>query len=151
MTSASTSVYKASMLAGLMVVSVVGCGASHPPNGSSEGSLDLATNADPAPVTIRQKMNREQQIAHAKKHLAEKLKIDQSEISLAGAQAVTWRSGAMGCPKPGMMYTMALVPGMLMVLNVAGRSYRYHASTNGEPAYCPAERAESPGGSPADM
>ena len=140
------SLYITTLAASFMMVTVVGCGTAHDSNaGSPDVTVDITQ------VQRAQKMNKEQQIASAQKHLAGKLQIEESEITLTSAQAVTWRSGAMGCPKPDMMYTMALVPGILIVLNVTGRSYRYHASTNGEPAYCPAERVESAGGGPTDM
>jgi hypothetical protein len=38
----------------------------------------------------------------------------------------------------------ALIPGVLIRLQVSGDTYRYHASKNGQPFYCPAELAQSP-------
>ena len=49
---------------------------------------------------------------------------------------VTWPNGAMGCPKPGMAYTQALIPGYRIVLEAEGRTYHYHAREHGEPFFC---------------
>ena len=67
-----------------------------------------------------------------------------SEWSVVAAEAVTWRSGALGCPQPGMLYTDALVPGYRIVIEAAGQRLDYHASAQGEPLLCPADRAEEP-------
>ena len=144
---------KNTLTSGFLMLSVAACAASHDASvGVPNGSPDKPeTTAEPTYLQGIQKMNKQQQIAHCKRDMAEKLQIDESEITVASVQAVTWRSGAMGCPKPGMMYTQALVPGMLIMLNAGDQSYRYHASTDGEPSYCPNQRAESPAASEADI
>jgi hypothetical protein len=43
-----------------------------------------------------------------------------------------------------MMYTQALVPGFRIVLNARGALLAYHASADGQPMFCPAERVVSP-------
>jgi hypothetical protein len=69
-------------------------------------------------------------------------------VRLAVAEAVTWSDGSLGCGKPGMNYTMALVPGYRIVYAVkTGRSereYAYHAGRRGYFVYC-----ENPGPPPA--
>lgn len=67
-----------------------------------------------------------------------------SEWSVVAAEAVTWRNGALGCPQPGMLYTDALVPGYRIVIEAAGQRLDYHASAQGAPLLCPADRAEEP-------
>jgi hypothetical protein len=56
------------------------------------------------------------------------------------AEAVTWPDGAVGCPRPGMNYTMALVPGYRVVFAVGAganeRRYAYHSGRSGPLAYC---------------
>lgn len=78
--------------------------------------------------------------------LAGRLGVAPESISVVEARAVTWTDGSLGCPEPGMMYTQALVPGELIVLEVAGRRYRFHSSLRGEPFECPEGRAQEPGG-----
>ncbi len=49
-------------------------------------------------------------------------------IAVASALAVTWSDGSLGCPQPDMMYTQALVPGYLLVLEVDGERVEYHGA-----------------------
>jgi hypothetical protein len=89
-------------------------------------------------------MNLNGQIAFAKDDLAERMGIDLESVKLSSAEGVTWRTGALGCPEPGKMYTEALVPGSVIYLQVDNMFYAYHAKFAGEPFYCPRERVESP-------
>lgn len=89
-------------------------------------------------------MNLNGQIAFSIEDLARRLDVQPETISVSGARQVTWRSGALGCPEPGMNYTDALVPGSLIYLQVGNTIHAYHGKTGGEPFYCPRERAEQP-------
>lgn len=60
------------------------------------------------------------------------------------AEDVTWGDGSLGCPRPGMAYTQALVPGWRVVVRVAGRDVVYHASRRGQWLLCPMGRAAPP-------
>jgi hypothetical protein len=55
---------------------------------------------------------------------------------LVSAHAVTWNSGALGCPSPGFSYTQALVDGMRIVVTVAGTAYDYRFGTSDVPQLC---------------
>ncbi|MEE8339537.1 MAG: hypothetical protein V3R56_05290 [Xanthomonadales bacterium] len=93
-----------------------------------------------------------EQIAFSKKELAQRLGIEPDSITLSGARQVNWRSGALGCPEPGMNYTQALMPGALIFLKVGNEVHGYHAKHGGKPFYCPQDRAEQPVfGQGADM
>ncbi len=50
------------------------------------------------------------------------------DIVVRRAMPVVWNDGAVGCPKPGLSYTQALVPGYWAVLEYDGRYYSYHAA-----------------------
>jgi hypothetical protein len=63
--------------------------------------------------------------------LAARLQVRPEEITMVKAEAVVWRDGSLGCPKPGMMYTQSLVPGYQAILEVGGRQYDYHADQGG--------------------
>jgi len=89
-------------------------------------------------------MNLNTQIAIARTDLADRLGVDIESVKLSGAKTVTWRSGALGCPEPGMSYTEALVPGSVIYLQTDNMLYAYHAKFAEEPFYCPRERVESP-------
>lgn len=67
---------------------------------------------------------------------AERMDVPVEEVKVAGYADVTWSSGALGCPKPGMMYTQALVPGHQLVLSVDGKLASYHAADDKPFTYC---------------
>ena len=92
-------------LAGLLFASAA-CGSSPPEN----PSLDSRKADDPS-QQVSPPMNLYGQIEFSKKDLAQRLGIADELVVLSGARHVTWRSGALGCPDPGMNYTQALVPG----------------------------------------
>lgn len=79
--------------------------------------------------------------------LARRLDIAPARVEVVSAQAVTWPSGALGCPAPDGMYTQALVEGFQLVLAAEGEEYHYHAGASGEPFLCPEERRRAPVGS----
>ena len=93
---------------------------------------------------VQAPMNLKGQTEFSKKDLAQRLDVPPDSIVLSGASQVTWRSGALGCPEPGMNYTEALVPGSVIYLQVDNMIHAYHARFAGEPFYCPRERVEQP-------
>lgn len=112
-----------------------------PPERSLTNS-EQATQAEQTVVPAR--MNLKGQIEFSKKDLAQRLDVAPESVELSGANAVTWRSGALGCPETGMNYTEALVPGTVIYLQVDNMIHAYHAKYGSEPFYCPRERAEAP-------
>lgn len=89
-------------------------------------------------------MDLSEQIAFAVRDLAQRLGVQEDSIGTAAVRQVSWRSGALGCPSPGKSYTQALVPGLLILLQVGEEAYGYHAAEGGQPFYCPRERVEVP-------
>ena len=89
-------------------------------------------------------MNLKGQVEYSMKDLAHRLDVPLDTVVLSGARQVTWRSGALGCPEPGMTYTQALVPGSVIYLRVYDMLHAYHATLGAEPFYCPRERVEQP-------
>jgi len=59
-------------------------------------------------------------------------------IEVERAESVIWSDGALGCPKPGEMYTQAQVPGYWIVLKSGDRQYDYRASEKGHFRRCSA-------------
>ena len=88
--------------------------------------------------------NVDEQLASAKEDLASRLNVDEDKIEVESVRHVHWRNGAAGCPDPKMSYTMAIVPGVQILLGANGQVHRYHARGNGMPFFCPANRAEAP-------
>ena len=66
------------------------------------------------------------------------------EPQLLRAESVTWRSGAPGCPVPGLAHTDALVPCFRVCVKVAGQLLRHHAVPDGRLRVCAGERAQEP-------
>jgi hypothetical protein len=116
---------RAVMMMGLLA-GVCGCvAAGSGPASSSAGSLDSlvqAARADAANRTGR----------------------PVTALEVLSAEPVTWRDGSLGCPQPGMAYTMALVPGYRIVLGLDGQTFNYHASRRGAWRFCPAGQAVDP-------
>ena len=52
------------------------------------------------------------------------------------ARRETFPNGAIGCPKPGMVYTQALVDGYRVVLARGDRAWLYTAGEDGVPHLC---------------
>lgn len=63
---------------------------------------------------------------NARADLAKRLKVGVDEITVEKAETVTWPDGSLGLPRPGMMYTMALVPGARLELKCPQGTYFYH-------------------------
>jgi hypothetical protein len=68
--------------------------------------------------------------------LATEQGVSAGDIKVISAQSVNWPNGALGCPKPGMMYTQAIVPGYRVELEAGGKRFTYHASTRGAVKRC---------------
>ena len=86
----------------------------------------------------------DEQINGAMTDLATRIGVTEDSIRVKEARSVQWSSGAMGCPKPGMNYTQALVPGMLLLLEVNGTIYHYHGSDGRSLFHCPSDRVRAP-------
>lgn len=78
---------------------------------------------------------------------AERRQVSEDEVEVVGFAEVTWRDGSLGCPQPGMHYTMALVPGQQLILEVHGERASYHAGRNKTFSYCANPTAPAPSGS----
>ena len=57
--------------------------------------------------------------------------LQREDIEVERAESVIWSDGALGCPKPGEMYTHAQVPGYWIVLKSGEKQYDYRASEKG--------------------
>ena len=67
-----------------------------------------------------------------------------AQIQVVKAESVTWSDGSLGCPRLGMLYTQALVPGYRLQLRVGSEIWNYHGSERGALALCPAGQAQEP-------
>lgn len=67
-----------------------------------------------------------------------------SDIKVISGEAVTWPDGSLGCARPGMLYTQALVAGYRIVLQAGDLVLNYHTAARGKPVFCPASRVTPP-------
>ncbi len=68
--------------------------------------------------------------------LAERLGVDAEQVEVRAVEEVVWRDGSIGCARPGMHYTQALVDGSRVTLAAGGRTYEYHAGGNRKAFWC---------------
>lgn len=147
-------------LAVALCLPLIGCGTETSPSAGSDdedisvSSSDSSANEPdeaPSPSLARppgDKLGPAEMVAAATEDLVERSGVAAEAITVARNEAVTWRDGSIGCPKKGMNYTMALVPGHLVVLEADGQSYSYHSAQGRTPQYCadpqpPAENGAS--------
>ena len=116
--------------------------ASEPSPSPARNEVGPVTEKEP--MQVEAPMNLQRQTKIAIDDLARRLNVPPEQVVLSGARQVTWRSGALGCPEPGMSYTEALVPGAVIYLQAGKTIHAYHARFAGEPFYCPRERVEPP-------
>lgn len=127
--------------AGLLLVA---CGADEDPGAIEDGPTDEADDgseddADPAAGSD----SREATIAAV--DAAERTGVPEEDVEVVSFELVTWSDGALGCPKPGESYTMALVEGYRLVVEADGQELTYHGALGEDPFYCedPQQPAES--------
>lgn len=76
-------------------------------------------------------------IAIAVATLARELGCAMAEIAVAEVRPVTWPNGALGCPRPGMMYTQVLTPGYQIRLVRGQQEYLLHTDRGHRAVRCP--------------
>ena len=62
---------------------------------------------------------------------AQRADVDSEAVRVVQAVQVTWNDGSLGCPEPGMSYTMALVEGFHVILEAGDEELDYRVSSNG--------------------
>jgi hypothetical protein len=129
------SVPVAIFMLGFMLIACSQKNIAKPP---TEGLMGLTTTSSNANV------NMDQLVDNAVTDLAGRVEIATNAITVTQARTVQWRSSSVGCPVEGINYTQAIVPGVLLLLEADGKTYRYHARDGGAPFYCPDEQAEAP-------
>ncbi len=141
---------RASALA-VVVLLLAACGGE--PSGPAEetpSSHELPTAAPTTPSPSDSAVERTPQVEAAVADLAAHLGIDPADVTVVSHEDVTWPDGSLGCPRPGMSYTQAQVPGTRLVLAADGREFSYHAGRSGDLARCESPRLGTPTPPPAD-
>lgn len=83
-------------------------------------------------------------VTSARADAAKRSGLPPAQLQVVTAEPVTWADGSLGCPRPGMLYTQALVPGYRVQLRVGSEVWNYHGSERGALALCPAGQAQEP-------
>jgi len=82
----------------------------------------------------------ERAVALAVTTLATELGCAPDQIVVAEAASVTWRTSALGCPQPDMMYMQVLTPGYRVRLRYAGQEYVVHTDSGRRAVRCAGSR-----------
>ncbi len=135
---------RTAIIAATTAIALLACGESQTPGSQQPAVPKAAEGADEASTEGISIMSLPEQLVFARKDLAEARRVESDAVKVLESRPVAWRSGALGCPEPGMMYTDALVPGVLIRLQIEGEVVVYHARVGGKPFVCPIERAELP-------
>ncbi len=69
---------------------------------------------------------------------------DRSTLVVVSREAVVWPDGSLGCPEPGVRYTMAPVEGYRIRIRAGADLLDYHANCRGYLVLCPTGRAVDP-------
>ncbi|MDQ6881680.1 MAG: hypothetical protein M3150_06270 [Pseudomonadota bacterium] len=67
-----------------------------------------------------------------------------AQFQVVAAESVTWADGGLGCPRKGMLYTQALVPGYRVQLKVGKEIWDYHAGERGGLVLCATGQSQEP-------
>jgi hypothetical protein len=131
----------------LLAVSVTACNkeiANQEDETSKEETARKNSTTAEQPTAPLRMLSMTEQVNGAKEDLANRVGVAQNDIIVHRAAAVTWGSSDLGCPQPGMEYTQAAVPGLLVILESGDDRYRYHGGKGRPLVYCPADRAKPP-------
>jgi|GEM_PF-2183631 len=104
----------------------------------SQPEAEIDPHARPAEISM------DQQIKGAVTDLATRIGVAEDAITIRQVLSVQWGSSALGCPKEGVNYTQAIVPGILIFLVADDKTFRYHGRTGMSLFFCPNERAQAP-------
>jgi peptidoglycan/xylan/chitin deacetylase (PgdA/CDA1 family) len=71
-------------------------------------------------------------VRRAKASLAQRLKVNQREITLQKVLPMTWSDTSLGWPEPDRVYAQALTPGYVVLLSCGQDTYEYRTDAKGQ-------------------
>lgn len=115
-----------------MLVALFACGGGNSPATSQTSPTTMAnttigSSRPPADQAV---------VDAALADLSQRLAVPAGQIEVESFGRVTWSDGSLGCPKPGEVYTQALVDGSRVILAHGGDTYDYHAGSDDQPFLC---------------
>jgi hypothetical protein len=72
-------------------------------------------------------MSKDGQTIRARQDLARQLHVDEADITVKRVKDTQWPDASLGLGKPGSSYAMVMIDGYIIELDVAGKTYVYHA------------------------
>jgi hypothetical protein len=129
-----------------------------PPAGDDPGAPEAGADADPEDADPGddaeeggEAIGLDEAARMAVEDAADERGLTEEEIEVVRLEEVDWPDGAMGCPEEGEVYTQAIVPGYVIVLEVGDEEVHYHGAEGQPPFHCedPADDAELDGGGEA--
>ncbi len=112
-----------------------GCVSAQSSVGSPSKPVRIEPAASPSASTVEGEVPASM-VEQLRSELASQKGLNAADVKVVSAQSMNWPNGAIGCPRPGVMYTQAIVPGYRVVLEVAGERFAYHASKKGQFKLC---------------
>ncbi|MEJ0036355.1 MAG: hypothetical protein WDO68_09745 [Gammaproteobacteria bacterium] len=116
---------------------------------TSVGNGSKSVGAEPAPPRMAGAPPVDGEVPAAlldkiRAELASEQGVSAGDVKVISARSVNWPNGALGCPKPGTMYTQAIVPGYRIELEAGGKRFGYNASARGGFKRCDGLRSLTP-------
>lgn len=141
-------------LAGLLAIPLLVACATGAPSETDGATSRTSSHAAVPPSTERAGGGtigemQQQMIDAVVEQAADDTGVREDAIGVITAEAVMWSDGSIGCPREGMVYTQALVPGYRVILDVAGEEIHYHAGSDGQFFPC-GEPQPAAGGATSD-
>ena len=78
-----------------------------------------------------------QEIAPVITAIAEDLDVPASSVQVVTVEPRDWLDSSLGCPQPDMLYAQVITPGYLILVEVSGERFEYHADERGNIVLCP--------------
>jgi hypothetical protein len=78
-----------------------------------------------------------QELAPVISAIAEDLGVPADSLQVNTVESRTWPDSSLGCPQPDMLYAQVVTPGYLILVEVSGERFEYHADERGNLVRCP--------------
>ena len=109
-------------------------GATAAPASTASSATTTARSASPRPTLSADEAT---SVDLAKQDLAKRLGVPAYRLRVDSVTSVAWPTSALGCPRPGLLYSQLVTPGYRIVLEAGGQTYEYHSDRGRRVVSCP--------------